>query len=96
LNRAKKPGCKIGGVWKDTASGAKDHRAERKEADGPRARLKARTLKLLDCSPISCFNFDMEILSFGIDCAPFRAKTLQVTRSAYRSISSRPPHFPRS
>ena len=30
----------------------------------------ARTLKLLDCNPISCFNFDMEILSFGIDCAP--------------------------
>src|ERR1022692_4210536 len=26
--------------------------------------------KLLPCSPISCFSFDMEILSLGIDCAP--------------------------
>jgi hypothetical protein len=25
---------------------------------------------LLACSPISCFNFNMEILSFGITCAP--------------------------
>jgi hypothetical protein len=23
--------------------------------------------QLLDCSPVSCFNFDREILSFGID-----------------------------
>jgi len=30
----------------------------------------ARTLRLLACSPISCFNFDMETLSFGIDPAP--------------------------
>jgi hypothetical protein len=34
--------------------------------DSPRARASSRTLKLLVCSPISCFNFDMEILSFGI------------------------------
>ena len=45
--------------------------------DSPRARPSARTLKLLDCSPISCFNFDMEILSFGIDYAP-RGKTPRV------------------
>jgi hypothetical protein len=32
------------------------------------------------CSPISCFNFDMEILSFGIDCAP-EGQILQVTPS---------------
>jgi hypothetical protein len=38
--------------------------------DNPKARPSARTLKLLDCSPTSCFNLDMEILSFGIDCAP--------------------------
>jgi hypothetical protein len=38
----------------------------------------ARTLKLLDCSPISCFNFDMEILSFGIDCAPGDKKSLRL------------------
>src|SRR6202011_1189912 len=48
--------------------------------DRPRARPRARTLKLLDCSPISCFNFDMETLSFGIDCAP-KDKTPQITRS---------------
>ena len=38
--------------------------------DSPRARASARTLKLLACSPISCFSFDMETLSFGIDLAP--------------------------
>jgi hypothetical protein len=43
---------------------------ETARTDSPNARPSARTLKLLDCSPISCFNFDMEILSFGIDCAP--------------------------
>lgn len=30
----------------------------------------ARTLRLLVCSAISCFNFDMENISFGIDPAP--------------------------
>jgi hypothetical protein len=49
---------------------------------------KARTLKLLDCSPISCFNFDMETLSFGIDCAP-KHKTPQVTLR--QSINLQPP-----
>src|SRR5205807_1044009 len=38
--------------------------------DSPSARASARTLKLLACSPISCFSFDMETLSFGIDLAP--------------------------
>ena len=38
--------------------------------DSPSARASARTLKLLACSPTSCFSFDMEILSFGIDLAP--------------------------
>jgi hypothetical protein len=56
--------------------------------DSPRARPSARTLKLLDCSPISCFNFDMEILTFGIDCAP-KDKTPQVTRR--QSINLQPP-----
>ena len=37
-------------------------------SDSPRTRASARTLKLLVCSPIRCFNFDMEILSLGIDC----------------------------
>ena len=36
----------------------------------------ARTLKLLACSPISCFNFNMETLSFGIDPAPEGQKSL--------------------
>ena len=63
--------------------------------DSPTARACARTLKLLACSPISCFNFDMEILSFGIDYAP-RGKTPKVTQSATRSISSRRPSHPRS
>jgi hypothetical protein len=39
-------------------------------SERPNAGPSARTLKLLDCSPIRCFNFDMERLSFGIDCAP--------------------------
>ena len=38
--------------------------------DSPIARASARTLKLLVCSAISCFSFDMEILSFGIKRAP--------------------------
>jgi len=38
--------------------------------DSPSARASARTRKLLACSPTSCFSFDMEILSFGIDLAP--------------------------
>ena len=38
--------------------------------DRSSARPSARTLRLLDCSPISCFNFNMEILSLGIDRAP--------------------------
>jgi hypothetical protein len=38
--------------------------------DSPSARAVARTLKLLACSAISCFNFDMETLWFGIDLAP--------------------------
>jgi hypothetical protein len=44
---------------------------------------------LLDCSPISCFNFDMETLSFGIDRAP----QVQNTRGyAVRlSINLQPP-----
>ena len=37
------------------------------------------------------FNFDMEILSFGIDCAR-EGQILQITRSTHRSISSRQPH----
>jgi hypothetical protein len=49
---------------------------------------------LLVCSPISCFNFDMEILSFGINRAP--GANAQVTRVCFRSISSQTPHFPRS
>jgi hypothetical protein len=32
-------------------------------------------LKLLACSPISCFSFDMEILSLGIDRAPWGKKS---------------------
>ena len=32
--------------------------------------MPRRTLRLLVCSAISCFNFDMETLSFGIDPAP--------------------------
>ena len=49
----------------------------------------ARTLKLLDCSPISCFNFDMEILSFGIDCAPRGKKPRGYAVSL--SINLQPP-----
>jgi len=39
---------------------------------------------LLDCSSISGFNFDMEILSFGIGSAP-GAKNAQPTLPAFRS-----------
>ena len=58
--------------------------------DSPSVRASARTLKLLACSPISCFSFDMEILSFGMTSLP-RTKSPKATRSANRSISSRPP-----
>jgi hypothetical protein len=36
----------------------------------PSARPSSRTLRLPDCSPINCFNFNMEILSLGMDPAP--------------------------
>lgn len=42
--------------------------------DRSSARAIARTLKLLACRAISCFSFDMETLSFGIDLAPVGQK----------------------
>ena len=48
-----------------------------------------RTLKLLDCSPISCFNFDMEILSFGINRAPGGEKSPDYV--VYLPINLQPP-----
>jgi hypothetical protein len=57
--------------------------------DSPSARASARTLKLLDCSPISCFSFDMEILSFGIDRAP-RGKNPR-DYPVYLPINLQPP-----
>ena len=62
------------------ASRAKNQQLATPTGVQSRRLFTARTLKLLDCSPISCFNFDMETLSFGIDCAP-KDKTPQVTRS---------------
>lgn len=46
--------------------------------NNPRARASSRTLKLPVCSPISCFNFDMEILSSGISrtSTPLHARRL--------------------
>ena len=43
--------------------------------DSPSARESARTLKLLPCRAMSCFSFDMETLSFGIDLAPWDKKS---------------------
>jgi hypothetical protein len=57
--------------------------------DSPRARLRARTLKLLDCSPISCFKFDLEILSFGIT-ALLKGQNPQ-GYAVYLSINLQPP-----
>lgn len=63
--------------------------------DSPSARESSRTLKLLACSPISCFNFDMEILSFGIDCVPL-GQNPQGYAVRFSIISSRRLRQPRS
>jgi hypothetical protein len=46
---------------------------------------------LLACSPISCFSFDMEILSFGIDLAPQDKKSQGYAVSL--PINLQPPTF---
>ena len=58
-----------------------------------RARASARTLKLLVCSPISCFNFDMEILSFGIDRAPRGQKSPDYAVGFAINLQSSAPSF---
>ena len=70
--------------------------------DRPSARSERPHAQMLDRSPISCFNFIMEILSLGIDRAP-GGKIPRAYAVGFRSISRRPPPpsmivntFPRS
>ena len=70
--------------------------------DSPSVRASVRTLKLLACSPISCFSFDMEILSFGIDLAPQDKKSqryavgLPINLQPPTSLATTVNTFPRS
>ena len=59
--------------------------------DSPSVRASARTLKLLACSPISCFSFDMEILSFGIDLAPQDKKSPGLRGRPFDQSPAAPP-----
>src|SRR5205823_4748495 len=64
--------------------------------DSPSARASARTRKLLACSPTSCFSFDMEILSFGIDLAPQDKKVPRLRgRPSDQSPAARLPRHDR-
>ena len=57
---------------------------------------------MLACSPISCFSFDMEILSFGIDLAPQDKKSqryavgLPINLQPPTSLATTVNTFPRS
>ena len=61
--------------------------------DNPSAAAMPRTPRLLDCSAISCFNFDMETLSFGMR-TPQDKKVPSVRVLPDGQISSRSPPSP--